>query len=304
MRKKKTHMEYVNELKIKNPDVEVIGEYINANTKIMHHCLIHDIFWETSPSRVLDGHGCQQCRIEKFKASNTKTNDEYTEEVKLKNPNIEVIGKYVDARTKILHKCSKHNVVWNALPSNILKGCGCHQCLKDKIGDKNGASHNEYVVKLAQINPSIIVLEEYLSTEVKIKHKCTVCGHEWKAKPGNILAGKGCPKCNESHGEKSISNYLQINNIIYIPQYTFDDCKDQRKLPFDFFLPELNACIEYDGEQHFKIVGHFGGQKGLRIRQFHDQIKTKYCQDHNIPLLRIRYDENIEAKLNSFIHLI
>lgn len=302
MSKKKTHEEYVEELKIKNPNIEVIGAYVNANTNIIHHCLLHDVFWETKPSRVLDGHGCKKCRIEKFKMSNTKTQDEYIKEVKLKNPNIEVIGEYVDARTKILHKCLIHNVIWNTLPNSILKGCGCRQCLKEKIRDKNGTSHNEYVIKLSNINSNIIALEEYLNTEIKIKHKCKVCRHEWKVKPGNLLAGKGCPKCNESHGEKSISNYLNINNITYIPQYTFDGCKDQRKLPFDFYIPELNACIEYDGEQHFKAVDLFGGEEGLKTRQFHDQIKTDYCQNNNISLLRIKYDENIEEKLNSFIH--
>lgn len=302
MSKKKTHKEYVEELKIKNPNVEVIEEYIDAKTNIMHHCILHDVFWETQPYRVLGGHGCKQCRIEKFKISNTKTQDEYIEEVKLKNPNIEVIGEYVDARTKILHKCLIHNVIWETLPTNILKGCGCCECLKEKISNKNGSSHDEYVVKLSSINPNIIVLETYINTEIKIKHKCKVCGHEWKVKPGNILAGKGCPKCNESHGEKNISNYLNANNIIYIPQYTFDDCKDKRSLPFDFYIPELNICIEYDGEQHFKAVDHFGGEEGLKTRQLHDQIKTDYCKNNNISLLRIKYNENIEEKLNSFIH--
>jgi len=302
MSKKKTHEEYVNELKVKNPYVEVIGKYIDANTNIMHRCLIHNVIWETKPSRVLDGHGCKKCRIEKFKTSNTKTQEKYIEEVKLKNPNIEVVGEYVGVKTKILHRCLIHNVIWDALPTNILKGCGCYECLKEKISNKNGTNHNEYVTKLFNINPNIIALEEYVSTEIKIKHKCKICGHEWKVKPGNILAGKGCPKCNESHGEKSIGNYLNINNIAYIPQYTFNDCKDKRMLPFDFYLPVLNICIEYDGEQHFKAIDHFGGEKGLKIRQFHDQIKTDYCQQNNILLLRIKYNENIGEKLHSFIH--
>jgi hypothetical protein len=174
--------------------------------------------------------------------------------------------------------------------------------MKEKISNKNGSNHSEYIAKLSNINPNIIVLEEYVNTETKIKHKCKVCEHKWSVKPGNILAGKGCPKCNESHGEKNISNYLNINHIAYIPQYTFDDCKDVRKLPFDFYIPELNMCIEYDGEQHFKAVDHFGGEEGLKIRQLHDKIKTSYCEQNNILLLRINYDEDIEEKLHSFIH--
>lgn len=302
MSKKKTHEEYVSELKIKNPHVEVIGRYVDANTNIMHRCLIHNVFWETKPSRVLNGHGCKKCRIEKFKISNTKTQNAYIEEVKLKNPNVEVVGEYVGAKTTLLHRCLIHNVVWDALPTNILKGCGCSECLKEKISSKNGTSHNKYVDKLSNINPNIVALEEYLGTEIKIRHKCKLCGHEWRVKPGNVLAGKGCPKCNEPHGEKDIGNYLNKNNIAYIPQYTFDDCKDRRKLPFDFYLPKLNICIEYDGKQHYEAVDHFGGEEGLKIRQLHDQIKTNYCENNKIFLLRIKYDENIEEKLHSFIH--
>ena len=95
MSKKRTHEEYVDELKIKNPYVEVVGQYIDANTNTMHHCLVHDVFWETKPSRVLNGHGCKECRIEKFKTSNTKTQEEYVEAVKLKNPNILITSKVI-----------------------------------------------------------------------------------------------------------------------------------------------------------------------------------------------------------------
>ena len=73
MGKKKTHKEYIEELKIKNPNVEVIGEYINSYTNIMHRCLIHNIYWMTEPRRVLRGCGCEQCRVDKFKKSNTKS---------------------------------------------------------------------------------------------------------------------------------------------------------------------------------------------------------------------------------------
>ena len=66
MRKKKTQEEYISEVAIKNPNVEVIGEYIDFHTKIMHHCLIHDIFWEANPFQILKGCGCQQCRVEKL----------------------------------------------------------------------------------------------------------------------------------------------------------------------------------------------------------------------------------------------
>ena len=58
--------------------------------------------------------------------------------------------------------------------------------------------------------------------------------------------------------------------------------------------------IEYDGKQHFKPVDIFGGQDGFEETQLHDQIKTQYCKDNNIELIRIPYWEkdNIEEILN------
>ena len=69
---------------------------------------------------------------------------------------------------------------------------------------------------------------------------------------------------------------------------------------FDFYLPDYNLCIEYDGEQHFKPLKHFGGEKDLTERQENDKIKTNYCLENKISLLRIRYDEDIEQALDLF----
>ena len=65
MSRKKTHEEYVAELAIKNPNVEVVGKYIDSNTKITHRCKTHDYYWEAFPNNVLRGYGCKKCQIEK-----------------------------------------------------------------------------------------------------------------------------------------------------------------------------------------------------------------------------------------------
>jgi hypothetical protein len=58
-------------------------------------------------------------------------------------------------------------------------------------------------------------------------------------------------------------------------------------------------CIEYDGIQHFESVEYWGGQSALENQQLRDQIKTDFCFNNNIKLIRIRYNENILDKLNS-----
>ena len=54
----------------------------------------------------------------------------------------------------------------------------------------------------------------------------------------------------ESLGETKVRVYLTENNIKYIPQYRFPNCKNKLQLPFDFYIPEMNICIEYNGIQY------------------------------------------------------
>lgn len=81
-------------------------------------------------------------------------------------------------------------------------------------------------------------------------------------------------------------------------------CKNKRKLPFDFYIPDLNVCIEYDGIQHFYPVDQFGGENAFQECQLNDSIKNAFCQTSNITLLRIRYDQNVIQVLDDFfLHL-
>ncbi|MGM9530581.1 zinc-ribbon domain-containing protein, partial [Intestinibacter sp.] len=308
MSKKKTHEEYVKELAIKNPNVKVVEEYIDSGTPILHCCLIHDIFWKTTPGRALSGIGCEECRKEKFRKTRCKTHNQYVEEVELINPDIVIVGQYIDAKTPIDHYCKKHNILWSAYPSNILRGVGCKECGNDKIRDKNIKLHNEYVEDLLRVNTNIDVIEEYKGAHIPILHRCKIDGHTWYASPANILSGKGCPNCQESHGERHIRQWCEKNSIIYIYQKTFDGCKNIKNLPFDFYLPDYNLCIEYDGEQHFRPVDFSGKGEEWALNQFekirlHDEIKNQYCKKNNIHLLRIPYYKNIEEELEHFLFI-
>lgn len=102
---------------------------------------------------------------------------------------------------------------------------------------------------------------------------------------------------------------MKENNIEFIKEYKFEDCKHKYNLRFDFYLPEYNMCIEYDGIQHF-IPFSFGSDQtkinklnNLEIIQRRDQIKTQYCLDNNIKLLRIPYWKinNIEKILSNYL---
>ena len=140
-------------------------------------------------------------------------------------------------------------------------------------------------------------LVNYTRTHSKIIIICKKHG-EFKQTPHKHLIGTGCPICQESKGENKIRLFLKSNNIIFISQKKFKDCKNIQKLPFDFYLPDYNTCIEFDGIQHYKPINYFGGVKRLKYQIFCDNIKSKYCLKNNIELIRIKYDQDIISSLN------
>lgn len=108
---------------------------------------------------------------------------------------------------------------------------------------------------------------------------------------------------NSSKGEKNVMKFLENNNIKYIREYKFKDCKNINYLRFDFYLPDYNLLIEYDGRQHFESVDLFGGREGFERRKLNDEIKNKYCIKNGIHLLRISHSENVDFKLNHFLKI-
>jgi len=106
-----------------------------------------------------------------------------------------------------------------------------------------------------------------------------------------------------SSGEFAVKGILDAMGIQYEREMRFVDCKDQRTLPFDFYLPQQVAVIEYDGEQHFRPTTNWGGQEAFEKLQLHDAIKNAYCAKNNIRLLRIKYTdfERVQELITEFI---
>ena len=129
--------------------------------------------------------------------------------------------------------------------------------------------------------------------------KCYICKYEWKEEIRNKLKRKICPSCTSSAGERQVQKILQDMKIKFEKEYSINTLKGigDRNLRFDFAIlnkkEELLGFIEFDGEQHFKAVDYFGGEKKLNIIQKHDKIKNEYCSTKNIPLLRVNntFDE-------------
>ncbi len=304
--RKKTYEEYVGEVAAINPNIEVIGEYIGANVKTLHCCKLCCNKWMARPNHILQGRGCPECALLIISNKTKKSHEQYVKEVAQINPNIEVIGMYNGALTKIAHRCKIDGCgyKWEAYPTHILNNSGCPICGIKKIGDKLRKTHEEYVSEVFSFNPNIEVLGIYANNNVKILHRCKIDDYKWYATPSNILQGQCCPKCNYSNGESAIANWLNKNNIAHKPQETFENCKDKYVLRFDFYLPDYNICIEYNGKQHYEPVDYFGGKDAFEYIVKHDKIKEDYCKENNILLITIPYFADVYEELEKMYELI
>lgn len=164
----------------------------------------------------------------------------------------------------------------------------------------------EILKRIKAKRPEIQIVSNFNYLDDKIICKSSLCNHTWETKPKYILNGSGCRICRTSKGEIEIKKYLDSESINYIQQFRFKNEGYITKLPFDFYLPDENLCIEYDGEQHFKSVKHWGGDLGLLKRQERDNIKSEFCENNDIFLLRLPYwnQDQIEDSLKMMIYFL
>jgi len=295
---KLTTEQYKIQLKKINPNIIVVGEYTGNGNKIACKCKICGYEWYPFASTIKSGHGCPNCKALKDRLSK----EEFKNRVRENNPNFEILGEYQNQETKIKVKCLRCNTELLVSPQGLMKGKDvCKSCYRKSLL----ISNEEYKIRLKENNPYVVYVEEYKGMDEKIDVKCLICGNVWKCTPARVLNGTGCPLCCLSKGEKEIAKILTKHNIIYVQQKKYKGLIGLRygNLSYDFYLPTYNLLIEYQGKQHEMPIDYFDGEVGFKTRQEHDRRKKQYAKEHNIQLLEIWYNEDIEQKLKETLNL-
>jgi hypothetical protein len=141
-------------------------------------------------------------------------------------------------------------------------------------------------------------------SKAKVWWKCKKCGNTWPARISNRTNGNGCKKCASSKGEEAIHNYLKEKQIEYKAEKRFKECRNKRPLPFDFYIPQHNLLIEYQGIQHYEYIeGLVKTKQAFQQTQTNDQIKRDFCKSQKkLKLLAIPYTyfDKIEPMLDKF----
>lgn len=220
-------------------------------------------------------------------------------------------------RGKIWWTCRNHQSYPSSTHDRI-RGKGCPICQNRRVLK----GYNDFETWCKQNNRKALLEEwDYTTNTIKpaeitygsranIDWICKDCGCKWNSNLKNRTINRaGCPHCNQSKGEKKITEYFLSHSIKFKPQYKFINCKNKNLLSYDFaiFINRKILLVEYDGEQHFRPVAFNGkmddAKKQFAIIKKRDKIKTKFSIDNDIPLLRIPYTKfnDIEELLEDFI---
>lgn len=269
-------------------------DYVNNKTKVKIICRKHGIF-EQRP----DGHiynGCPSCSgnlkmtIGEFiLRSNKKHQNRYDYS----------LVDYKNNNTKVKIVCQYHGV-FEQVPKDHIRGKGCWKCkisfpktttdflvdARNTHGDKYDYSKSVYKSALSKL---IIICRKH---------------GEFRQSPNKHLSLKhGCPRCKKSKGVNKICEILDNQGVMYQTEKTIKGCvsKNNRLLYFDVFIEDIKLAIEYDGEQHFRPVDKWGGEKSLQDIKSRDELKNKFCRSNDIKLVRISYKEDIEERMGEVI---
>ena len=279
-------------------------QYKGCGEKIIVSCKKHNITFNILARNFLIGHtSCKECIAELKRKQFAKTTEQFIEEAKLIHGdkyNYDLV-EYKNNSTKVKIFCNNCKEYFYQTPAkHIDRKHGCDKCggtanltLEEFIKRSNLIFNNKYdysKTKFKTTSDSVIII-------------CPAHG-EFKQLINNHLSGHGCKYCKQrSKGEEFIKNFLEKKNISFIHNHTFHDLKDKNNLSYDFYLPDYNLLIEFNGKQHYKAIKYYGGIKKFYLQKHHDWLKRKYSRKHNFKLLVIPYWEykNLNKILEKYI---
>lgn len=283
----KTKEEFYKEIEERFPynNIEIL-EYDKASGPIVYKCLnCGRIYKKNRANHIYENKTlCQKC----YTARDSEIRNKFINKIN-KDSKFELVKLSPTVSERSIIKCKNCEKEINIFLYNYIKeNYSCPYC------GKNGAPvpQEEYEKRLEENGKEnyIIISYKNITSPMLIKHSC---GFTFSTRPDNFLKSRGCPKCfrKMSKGEQKIYNYLKSINIEFETQKRFSNSKLLNTKSYDFFIPSKKVLIEYQGEQHYKPAGYWGGEEKFKKQQYNDKVKREYARQEGYTLIEIPYTQ-------------
>ena len=203
---------------------------------------------------------------------------------------------YINTKHKINIICPIHGESLQ-YPNNHINGCGCPKCARENSAKKHKMTTEQFIEKAREIHGNKYDYSKTIygkNNRDSVEIICPIHGSFWQTPVHHINNKCGCPKCNRSHGETFLADYFDNNNIKYEENFIVSvpiEIRPTGIIKIDFYLPEYNTFVEYNGKQHYIMQKGFGGQLKFDKQVIRDEYLRKYCKENNINLIEIPYTE-------------
>jgi len=249
-------------------------------------CPIHGSFFQ-SPAEHMRGCKCPKCAYIEVHNKQRKTNETFIKEIEKIYGDKYDFSKvnYTGAKNKVCVICPIHGEFY-IRPNDLLNGHGCPACAGTKPLTTD--SFKERAIKMFG-NKYEYDNVNYKNLGTHVMVTCKKHG-DFPITPRNFFNGYGCPKCNQSHLEKSVECFLEKAGVDYYYQY-----KPQwaGSFKYDFYIPLYNTIIECQGRQHFGVIDYFKGEEGYKYLKSNDILKNKLCKKNGVKIVYLLYNANV-----------
>ena len=295
---RKTTKEMQDELSAKFPNLRLIGEYEQANKKMLIHCDDCGYEWEAVPRSVMHSkHGCLKCGLRKSQIE--KSFERFKQSVNLDQWEI---LEYKDA-SNITLACKKCGWIRKTNANNI-KRFGCKRCSSLEATKDQRLTTEIFIQRAQKVHGNKYDYSKvnYINYHTPVEIICSEHGSFWQ-RPGKHLSGQNCPLCLESRGEEIIRLLLLKYNIPFEKEKQFSIYKT---IFVDYYINynKKEFIIEMNGRQHYEPIEYFGGEKTFLEQIKRDNALADMCKINNIMLYTIKYNENIVQKTLEIIKQI
>ena len=286
--------------------------YSSMHEKVLIICTRHGPFKQKAANH-LQGNGCPKCRSEGNRERFALSQSEFLRRFyALYGDSLSPVDlAYINAYKKVRISCPGHGEFLQ-YPVHLLRGVGCPTCGKERTAEKLRMSVDDFIVRAKEKHRMFYAYENVAFENLREKILITCPTHgEFSQVAHAHLAGAGCPICRASKGELAIANWLEQNGIAFVHQWAEHDCVvNVNRAKWDFFVPEHDLLIEFDGEHHSSPV-RFGSSicehealERLKRQIEADRNKDRWADKNGYFVLRIKYDQDVNARLEGFFRKI